>query len=99
MNLHPVDERILIKPIKDDEERKIGSIYIPDTAKKEKPQVGEVVAIGDDVAKEGETRKKLSEIVKLGDRVVYAKYGGSEIKIDNEEYLLISRNDILAVFG
>ena len=97
MNLHPVDERVLIKPV-EEEERKVGSIYIPDTATKEKPQVGEVIAIGDDVAKEGETRKKLSELVKVGDRIVYAKYGGSEIKIDEEEYLLISRNDILAVF-
>ena len=97
MNLHPVDERVLIKPV-EEEERKIGSIYIPDTAAKEKPQVGEVIAIGDDVAKEGETRKKLSELVKVGDRIIYAKYGGSEIKIEEEEYLLISRNDILAVF-
>jgi len=97
MNLHPVDERILIKPI-EQEERKVGSIYIPDTATKEKPQIGEVIAVGDDIVKEGETRKKLSEIVKIGSKVVYAKYGGSEIKIDEEEYLLISRNDILAVF-
>lgn len=97
MNLHPVDERILIKPI-EQEERKVGSIYIPDTATKEKPQVGEVIAVGDDILKEGETRKKLSELVKVGDRIVYAKYGGSEIKMDENEYLLISRNDILAVF-
>lgn len=97
MNLRPVDERILIKPIEQDE-RKVGSIYIPDTATKEKPQIGEVIAIGDDIVKEGETRKKLSELVKVGDKIVYAKYGGSEIKIDEEEYLLISRNDILAVY-
>ncbi len=98
MNLHPVDERILIKPIEEEEERMVGSIIIPDTASREKPQVGEVVAVGDDVIKTNETRKKLSELVKVGDRVVYAKYGGSEIKIDEEEYLLISRSDILAVF-
>ncbi|MDP8238074.1 MAG: co-chaperone GroES [Candidatus Hatepunaea meridiana] len=97
MNLHPVDERIIIKPIEEEAERKIGSIIIPDTAK-EKPQIGEVIAIGDDVIKTNETRKKLSELVKVGDRIIYAKYGGSEIKIDNEEYMLISRNDILAVF-
>ncbi len=97
MKLQPVDERVLIKPIEEEEERKIGSIIIPDTAAKEKPQIGEVVAIGDDVIRENETRKKLSELVKIGDRVVYAKYGGSEIKIDDEDYLLVSRNDILAI--
>jgi len=97
MKLQPVDERVLIKPIKEEEERKIGSIIIPDTATKEKPQIGVVVAIGDDVIRENETRKKLSELIKIGDRVVYAKYGGSEIKIDDEDYLLVSRNDILAI--
>lgn len=97
MNLRPVDERVLIKPVEEEEERKIGSIIIPDTATKERPQIGEVIAIGDDVIKEGETRKKLSELIKIGDKIVYAKYGGSEIKIDEEDYLLISRNDILAV--
>lgn len=95
MTLQPIDERVLIKPI-EQEERKVGSIIIPDTAK-ERPQIGEVVAVGDDVAKENETRRKLSEIVKVGDRVVYAKYGGTEIKVENVEYLIVSRNDILAV--
>ena len=98
MNLQPVDERILLKPV-EQTERKVGSIIIPDTATKEKPQIGEVIAIGDDVSREGETRKMLSELIKVGDKVVYAKYGGSEIKIDDDEYLLVSRNDILAVFN
>ena len=95
MNIQPIDERVLIKPL-ESEERKFGSLYIPDTAK-EKPQLGEVVAVGDDVTRENETRKKLSELVRKGDKVVYAKYGGTEIKIDNQEYLIVSRNDILAV--
>jgi len=95
MNIQPVDERVLIKPL-ESEERKFGSLYIPDTAK-EKPQLGEVVAVGDDVTRENETRKKLSELVRKGDKVVYAKYGGTEIKIENQEYLIVSRNDILAV--
>lgn len=95
MKVQPIDERVLIKAI-EPEERKVGSLYIPDTAK-ERPQIGEVIAVGDDVIHENETRKKLSELVKVGDRVVYAKYGGTEIKIDNEEYLIVSRNDILAV--
>ena len=97
MKLRPVDERLLIKPVEETEERKIGSIIIPDTASKERPQIGVVIAIGDDVEKSTEARKKLSEIVKVGDRVVYAKYGGTEIKIDDEEHLLISRSDLLAV--
>ena len=95
MTIHPIDERVLIKPV-EQEERKVGSIIIPDTAK-ERPQIGEVVAIGDDVAHEKESKRKLSEIVKVGDKVVYARYGGTEVKVDNVEYLLVSRNDILAV--
>ncbi len=95
MTIQPIDERVLIKPV-EQEERKVGSIIIPDTAK-ERPQIGEVVAIGDDVAHDKETKKKLSELVKVGDKVVYARYGGTEVKIDNVEYLIVSRNDILAV--
>lgn len=97
MNIQPIDERVLIKPIEEEEERKVGSIIIPDTASKERPQMGEVVAIGDDIVHDKETRRKLSEIVSVGSKVVYAKYGGTEIKIDDVEYLIISRNDILAV--
>jgi len=95
MNIHPIDERVLIKPV-ENEERKVGSIIIPDTVK-ERPQIGEVIAVGDDFVKEGEHRAKLSDLIKVGDKVVYAKYGGTEIKVDNHEYLLVSRNDILAV--
>jgi chaperonin GroES len=92
--LKPVDERVLIKPL-EEEVKKVGSIIIPDTAK-ERPQMGEVVALGDDVPKK-EGGKVLSEILKVGDKVVYSKYGGTEIKIENEEYLIVSRGDILAV--
>ncbi len=95
MGLRPVDERVLIKSLEDDGEKKIGSIIIPDTAK-ERPQMGEVVALGDDVPKK-EGGKVLSEILKVGDKVVYSKYGGTEVKYDNEEFLLVSRGDILAV--
>jgi chaperonin GroES len=95
MKITPIDERVLIKPLKE-EARSIGNIIIPDTAK-ERPQMGEVVALGDDVEIADRKQKKLSEIIKIGDRVVYARYGGTEFKMDNEEYLLVSRNDILAV--
>ena len=58
MKLRPVDERLLIKPVEEEEERKVGSIIIPDTATKDRPQIGEVIAIGDDVEKSTEARKK-----------------------------------------
>jgi chaperonin GroES len=93
MKIRPIDERVLIKPMKE-EERKIGGIIIPDTAK-ERPQMGEVVAIGDDVEIADRKQKKLSEILKVGDKVVYARYGGTEVKIEGEEFLLVSRSDIL----
>jgi chaperonin GroES len=96
MKLKPIDERVLIKPTKE-EERKIGGIIIPDTASKERPQMGEIVAMGDDVEIADRKQKKMSDMLKVGDKVVFAKYGGTEIKLDEEEYLLVSRNDILAV--
>jgi chaperonin GroES len=95
MKIRPIDERILIKPLKE-EERKVGGIIIPDTAK-ERPQMGEVVAVGDDIVHTDRQQKKMSELVKVGDHVVYSRYGGTEFKMENEEYLLVSRSDILAV--
>ena len=94
IGIKPVDERVLIEPM-EAEERQVGGIIIPDTAK-ERPQMGKVVALGDDVPKK-EGGKKLSEILKVGDKVIYAKYGGTEVKHGDTEYLLVSRNDILAV--
>jgi chaperonin GroES len=95
MKIVPIDERVLIKPVKE-EERKVGGIIIPDTAK-ERPQMGEVVAVGDDIEVKDRAQKKLSQLVKVGDHIVYARYGGTEFKMDNEEYLLVNRSDILAV--
>ena len=95
MKIRPIDERVLIKPFKE-EERKVGSIIIPDTAK-ERPQMGTVVALGDDFEIADRKQKKLSDVLKVGDTIVYARYGGTEVKIDEEEYLLVGRSDILAV--
>jgi chaperonin GroES len=95
MKIRPIDERILIKPLKE-EERKVGGIIIPDTAK-ERPQMGEVVAVGDDIVHTDRQQKKMSELVKVGDHVVYSRYGGTEFKMEGDEYLLVSRSDILAV--
>ena len=96
MKLKPIDERVLIKP-QEEEERKVGGIIIPDTASKDRPQMGEVVAMGDDVEIADRKQKKMSEMLKVGDTVVFAKYGGTEVKLDDDEYLLVSRTDILAV--
>ena len=97
VGIKPVDERVLIEPL-EEEERKVGGIIIPDTAK-ERPQMGVVAALGDDITKKDSSGKKLSEILKVGDKVLYAKYGGTEIKHDNKTYLIVSRNDILAVIA
>ncbi len=95
MKVRPIDERVLLKVV-EPEEKKVGSIIIPDTVK-EKPQIGEVVAVGDDVVNKDLDRKSLSDIVKVGDKVLYAKYGGTEVTVDGEDFLLVNRSDILAV--
>ena len=96
MKVRPIDERVLLKVV-EEEERKVGGIIIPDTASKERPQIGEVIAVGDDVVIRDQDKKSLSQIVKIGDKVLFSKYGGTEVKIDNEEFLLVNRSDILGV--
>lgn len=96
MKIKPVDERVLVKAV-EEEERKVGGIIIPDTATKERPQIGEVIAIGDDVEHTDRKQKKLSDVIKVGDRIIYARYGGTEIKIEEDEFLIISRSDILGI--
>ena len=96
MNLQPLGDRVVVKPLSEEDMQTPSGIYIPDTAK-EKPQEGEVVAVGP-----GETNdngEKIKPGVKKGDKVVYSKYGGTEIKVDGEEYLILSSRDILAVVG
>ncbi len=96
MKVRPIDERVLLKVV-EEEEKSSGGIIIPETATKERPQVGEVVALGDDVINKDLERKALSEIIKVGDKVLFAKYGGTEVKLDNEDFLLVNRSDILGV--
>jgi len=93
INLQPLGDRVLVKPVEKEEVRK-GGIIIPDTAK-EKPQEGEIVAAGP--GKLGEDGKRLSMDVKAGDRILYGKYSGTEIKIDDKEYLIMHQEDILGV--
>jgi len=87
MKVVPLGDRLLIKPIKE-EEKTEGGIVLPDSAK-EKPMKAEVIAIGD-----GDDVKDMD--IKVGDKVIYSKYSGTEIKIDEEEYIIIDAEDILA---
>jgi chaperonin GroES len=92
--IRPLHDRIIVKRL-DEQEQMRGGIIIPDTAK-EKPQQGEVIAVGEGKFREDGTRQPLD--VKAGDRVLFGKYGGSEVKIDNEEYLIMREDEILGVF-
>jgi chaperonin GroES len=94
MAIKPLADRVLIKPL-DASEEKVGSIYIPDTAK-EKPQEGKVEAIGPGRHEDG---KLIPLDVKVGDRVLYGKYSGTEIKHDGKEFLIVRESDILAIIG
>jgi chaperonin GroES len=92
MNLKPLADRVVVKPLVKEEVTK-GGLVIPDTAK-EKPQEGEIVAVGP--GKLGDDGKRIELEVKKGDRVIYAKYAGTEWKHDNEEYIILRESDILA---
>ena len=94
MKLRPLGDRVVIKPVEREEKTKSG-IVLPDTAK-EKPQEGMIEAVGNGRFIET-TGKREPLDVKVGDRVVYAKYAGSEIKLDETEYFILSEKDILAV--
>ena len=94
MKVKPLHDRILVKRI-EEEERTKGGLIIPDTAK-EKPQEGEVLAVGPGRWDEdGENRVPLD--VSVGDKVLYSKYGGTEVKYQGEEYLILSARDVLAI--
>jgi chaperonin GroES len=93
MTVKPLGDRVLVKPLEEKEIKK-GGIIIPDTAK-EKPQEGKIIALG--TGKTDEDGKKIPFEVKKGDRVMYSKYGGTEIKIDDEDYLILREDDILGV--
>ena len=94
MNIRPLHDRVVIKRL-DATEAKQGSIIIPDSAK-EKPQQGEVVAVGSGKLDEKGARVPMD--VKAGDRILFGKYSGSEIKVEGQEYLIFREDEILAVF-
>jgi len=93
MNIRPLQDRVILKRLKEEEKTK-GGIIIPDTAK-EKPIEGEVVAVGNGKLLDDGTVKALD--VKVGDRVLFGKYSGTEVKLDGEERLIVREEDILAV--
>jgi chaperonin GroES len=94
MQIKPFSDHILIEPIKEEEKTKAG-IFLPDTANKDKSEEGKVIATGP--GKRTDDGKILMMSVKPGDRVLFQKYGPSEIKFDGKEYLIASENDILAI--
>ena len=95
MKVRPLHDRVIVQRLEEEEKTK-GGIIIPDTAK-EKPIEGKVIAAGAGKIKKDGTKVPLE--VKKGDRVLYAKYGGTEVKIDGEEYLMMKEDDILAIIG
>lgn len=92
MNIKPLGDRVVIKVLENEETTKSG-IVLPGTAK-EKPMQGEVLAVGSGELVDG---KKVPLELKVGDRVIYSKYAGTEVKIDGEEYLILRQNDVLAI--
>lgn len=94
MNLKPLNDRLIVKALPKEEVTKSG-IIIPDTVDKERPEQGEVIAVGPGKLKDDGERVPMS--IKVGEKVMFKKYAPDEIKIDNEEYLVLSEYDILAV--
>lgn len=95
MTIRPLQDRILVKRVKEEEKTK-GGLFIPETAK-EKPIEGEVIAVGNGKVLENGTARPLD--VKVGDRVLFSKYGGTEVKLDGEEHLIMREDDILGVIS
>jgi len=96
VSVMPLGDRVLVKPTDAAEEQTLASgIIIPDTAKKEKPETGKVVAVGQ--GKRGDDNELIPMSVKVGDTVMFSKYGYDEVKIEDEEYYIVSESNILAI--
>ena len=96
MNVRPLHDRILVQRLQDKQEKSEGGIIIPDSAK-EKPQRGKVTAVGNGKTLDDGTKVALE--IKKGDKVLFGKYAGTEVKIEGDEYLILREDDILAVIG
>ncbi len=95
MNIRPLHDRIVVKRIEESAEKTASGLYIPDSAK-EKPQEGEVIAVGNGKINE-KTGERTPLDVKAGDRILFGKYSGSDIKIDGNEYLIMREDEVLGV--
>ncbi len=93
LKLKPLADRVVVRPL-EAEEKTAGGLYIPDTAK-EKPMQGEIMAVGP--GKVGDDGKNIAMEVKVGDKVLYGKYSGTEVRIDSEDYLIMRESDIFAI--
>ena len=93
MKLRPLQDRILVKRVEEESTTK-GGIIIPDTAK-EKPAEGEVISVG--IGKIGEDGKRIALEIKKGDKILFSKYGGTEVKVEGEEYLIMREDDVLGI--
>jgi chaperonin GroES len=93
MNMKPLADRVIVKPAPAEEKTK-GGLIVPDTAK-EKPVIGEVIAVGP--GKVTDDGKKIAPEVKVGDKILYGKYSGTEVTVENEEYLIMREADIFAI--
>ena len=94
IKVRPLADRVVVKALEESEQMR-GGLYIPDTAK-EKPQQGEVVAVGPGRVEDG---KRVDMELKVGDKVLYGKYSGTEVTVENEQYLILRESDVLAVVG
>jgi chaperonin GroES len=96
LKIRPLADRVIVKPSDEAESKTPGGIIIPDTAK-EKPQEGKILAVGP--GRTDDNGKIIPMNVKVGDKVLYSKYGGTEIKYESDTYLIMSESDVLAVFN
>jgi chaperonin GroES len=94
IKVKPLADRVVVKALEESEQMR-GGLYIPDTAK-EKPQQGEVIAVGPGKFEDG---KRIDMELKVGDKVLYGKYSGTEVTVDNESYLILRESDVLAIVG
>ena len=94
VNIQPLADRVVVRPLEETEEMR-GGLYIPDTAK-EKPQQGEIVAVGVGRMEKGE---RVPMELEVGQKVLYGKYSGTEVTLDDEQYLIVKESDVLAVVG
>lgn len=93
MDLKPLGDRVIIERIEETEQKSAGGIIIPDTAR-EKPQMGKIVAVGD--GKKDDDGKRIAMDVEVGDVIFFGKYAGTELKVDNKEFLIMHESDIIA---